>query len=110
MKEMELSPNLIEETHHINKKDCPSGTALALSHLSDPPTEIKAHRKEDVFGTHCVHYNLSGEQITLTHTALSRELFASGALKALCFLYEKEKGLYTMDDVFAKENSYVKTC
>lgn len=98
-----ISPSKIEETHHTEKKDAPSGTAKALSNLFAEEIPITSYRKENVFGDHCVTFALPGEEITLTHRALSRELFAKGAILALSFLYQKEKGLYTMEQVFKDE-------
>ncbi len=101
MKTILLPPTLIEETHHIHKKDSPSGTAIDLASLNN--SNINSIRKKEVFGVHSVIYKLFEEELTITHTAKSRDLFANGAIKALCFLYQKQKGLYTMDDVYSKE-------
>ena len=95
-----LSPSKIEETHHVQKKDAPSGTAKAIKALFDEDVPITSHRKGEVFGDHTITFALPGEEIHLTHHASSRELFARGAVDAISFLSQKEKGLYTMEQVY----------
>lgn len=109
MREISSPPTLIKETHHIHKKDTPSGTAKDLASLFESPPPIDAIRQGEVFGEHKVIYNLGFEEITLTHTAESRALFAYGAIKAATFLYEKPAGLYTMENVYDEESSYAQT-
>ena len=111
------------ETHHRNKVDAPSGTALSLldevlastgrtregdvvfgrqGHTGvRPKGQIAVHtiRMGDVVGEHSVHYSGPGETITLTHTALSRDAFAQGALTAAAWIAGKSPGLYSMLDV-----------
>ena len=76
----------IEEAHHNRKRDAPSGTALKLRELmsehlgSDIPTA--STRAGYIPGTHRVGFDSEADQILLTHTARSREGFASGALLA----------------------------
>jgi 4-hydroxy-tetrahydrodipicolinate reductase len=75
----------IEEAHHIRKRDAPSGTALKLKDLLAPLTSeipIASTRAGNIPGTHRVGFDSVADQITLTHTARSREGFASGALLA----------------------------
>jgi 4-hydroxy-tetrahydrodipicolinate reductase len=103
IKEIKVPPTSITETHHINKKDSPSGTAKEISTLLEKEVPITSIRKEEAFGTHTITYKLSGEELEITHRAGSRELFAKGAIAALSFLYQKEKGLYTMDDVYTED-------
>ncbi|MCH9812007.1 hypothetical protein K0U07_04495 [bacterium] len=98
-----LTPTKIEETHHARKKDAPSGTAKALEAIFPQEIPITSYRTGDVFGDHTITYQLPGEEIRITHHATSRELFARGALDALSFLYQKEKGLYTMEQVYEDE-------
>jgi 4-hydroxy-tetrahydrodipicolinate reductase len=105
----------IEETHHIHKKDAPSGTAITLAErileqldrkktwsISQPfaPNELSilAHRIDEVPGTHLVKYSSAIDDIELTHTAHNRDGFALGALVAAEFLMGK-KGVFTMKDV-----------
>jgi 4-hydroxy-tetrahydrodipicolinate reductase len=106
---MPCAPSSINETHHTHKKDTPSGTAKDLASSFSPRPPINATRREGIFGIHTASYDLFEEDIQITHNAKSINLFADGAIKALCFLYEKEEGLYTMDDVYAKEPEYANT-
>lgn len=99
----------IVETHHTKKKDAPSGTALRLARalrenggaagnrFSDD--RIHALRSGDVVGEHEIRFAGPGERITITHSATSRELFASGALRAAAFLAGKTAGKYTIDQM-----------
>ena len=76
----------IEEAHHNRKRDAPSGTALELRDLigmqfaSDIPTS--STRAGHIPGTHRVGFDSEADQILLTHTARSRQGFATGALLA----------------------------
>ena len=76
----------IEEAHHNRKRDAPSGTALKLRDLmreqfgSDIPTS--STRAGHIPGTHRVGFDSEADQVLLTHTARSRQGFASGALLA----------------------------
>ena len=105
----------IEETHHIHKKDAPSGTAITIAErileqldrkktwsISQPfaPNELSifAHRIDEVPGTHLVKYSSVVDDIELTHTAHNRDGFALGAIVAAEFLMGK-KGVFTMKDV-----------
>ncbi len=105
----------ITETHHVQKLDAPSGTAiktaqLILASLKNKtgwklaPTDesdaipITAHRIENVPGTHEVIYNSPADEIKIVHTAHSREGFADGALLAAQWIHGK-KGIFTMNDV-----------
>lgn len=106
---------VLEETHHTQKKDAPSGTAITLAeqilenvarkkHWTKEPTNdpdsfpIIAHRMEDVPGTHSVKYTSAIDDIEIIHTAHNREGFARGAVLAAEFLQGK-KGIFTMKDV-----------
>ncbi len=105
----------IEETHHTQKLDAPSGTAITLAEriLSKLKTknswvnnktsikeelEIISHRIENVPGTHEVIYSSEADEIKLIHTANSRKGFAEGALLAAKWIQDK-KGIFTMKDV-----------
>ena len=105
----------IEETHHTQKLDAPSGTAITLAEriLSKLKTknswvnnktsikeelEIISHRIENVPGTHEVIYSSEADEIKLIHTARSRKGFAEGALLAAKWIQDK-KGIFTMKDV-----------
>ncbi|MBX7144958.1 MAG: 4-hydroxy-tetrahydrodipicolinate reductase [Oligoflexia bacterium] len=108
----------IVETHHRNKKDAPSGTALELlSCLGDPQniiidrsarhagrnkTEIgvASLRGGDMVGEHTVFLCANGERLELTHRAWSRRIFARGALTAFLKLLNRPAGLYSLDQLF----------
>lgn len=103
----------IEEIHHTQKLDAPSGTAISLANgiienssynkwtLENPKENelhIEAKRIENVPGTHSVFYDSNVDQIEIKHTAHSREGFALGAVVAAEWLVGK-KGVFTMKDV-----------
>ncbi len=103
-----LSPSFdfsIEEFHHKHKKDSPSGTALLLSNSLNKnenlikSSEIKSFRIGEIYGTHLVHAVSESEWITIKHQALNRSVFASGALKAASWLYNKKPGLYEFKEI-----------
>jgi 4-hydroxy-tetrahydrodipicolinate reductase len=85
----------IEESHRAEKKDAPSGTAHSLAALLPHPPEIHSIREGDIIGEHKILISLPYEEIEIRHTALSRDLFAIGALKACHFLCNKPPGVYT---------------
>jgi 4-hydroxy-tetrahydrodipicolinate reductase len=112
----------VVETHHRNKVDAPSGTALLLAwaaaegrgrdldEVAVYGREGRAPRKEGeigihalrggaVVGEHRIVFYGSGEEIEVVHRALSRRAFAEGALKAARFVATSEPGLYSMRDV-----------
>lgn len=105
----------LEEIHHTQKKDAPSGTAITLAeqilarvhrkkkwvnHLSDniDELEIISERIDPAPGTHKVKYQSSIDDIEIIHTAHNRKGFAAGAVLAAEFLAGR-KGIYTMKDV-----------
>jgi 4-hydroxy-tetrahydrodipicolinate reductase len=89
----------IKEWHHEKKKDMPSGTALELAKALKNKPEIVSYREGDIVGIHTVSFQSGSEVIELTHKALSRDLFAEGAIKAAEFLFNKPNGLYGMEDL-----------
>ncbi len=111
----------IVETHHKNKIDSPSGTALILADSIDdalnnemiyqynrhsirqkrPDKEIGIHsiRGGTEVGKHTVLFLGENETLEITHTVTSRSIFAKGALKAAKFLVEQDNGLYSMKDL-----------
>lgn len=96
----------IKESHHIHKKDSPSGTAIMLKNLinkSHPHKEIEicSKREGEIIGEHEVIFSNNFEKISINHTAISRELFADGAIKAAIWLSSKEAGLYKISDIFS---------
>lgn len=113
----------IYDDHHKKKKDYPSGTALMLANAiangknkklasikgkiflnkkgKGIPKKINFYvkRKGNTVGKHSINYNNQIEKIEIKHTSISRELFAEGALKAALWIKEKNKGLFTMQDM-----------
>lgn len=94
------------ETHHTAKKDAPSGTALAIAGAahagSGVEVPITAVRVGHVPGTHMLVFDAPFEQVTLTHEARDRRVFAEGALVAARWLAaQRVPGVYTMADVLA---------
>ena len=103
----------IEEIHHTQKLDAPSGTAISLAKgviensdynnwtLENPKSDdilIEAKRIENVPGTHTVTYNSNIDLIEIKHLAHNREGFALGAVIAAEWIVGK-KGVYSMKDV-----------
>jgi 4-hydroxy-tetrahydrodipicolinate reductase len=96
----------VDETHHIHKKDAPSGSALRLGEkvceglkkdlkdmmvhdpegqMDEPPENkilMRSYRKGEVVGDHTVSFENNGERIEFTHHAWTRDAFANGALRA----------------------------
>ena len=102
----------MEEIHHTQKLDAPSGTAITLAEgvikhtdyanwtLETPISNeihIEAKRIENIPGTHSIFYDSEVDQIEIKHTAHSREGFALGAVIAAEWLVGK-KGVFTMKD------------
>jgi 4-hydroxy-tetrahydrodipicolinate reductase len=87
----------IEEAHHSRKRDAPSGTALRLRNIlataAAREIPIASTRAGHIPGTHRVGFDGAFDQITLTHTARTREGFASGALLAAEWIKGK-RGVY----------------
>jgi 4-hydroxy-tetrahydrodipicolinate reductase len=94
----------INETHHIHKKDAPSGTAKTMAEIAReasgrPVTDIRALREGEVIGDHDIIFETAEDILTLKHHARNRDMFARGALTAAKFLRNKTSGLYHMQDV-----------
>jgi len=87
----------IEETHHIHKKDAPSGTALSLAdEFKTKNVRISSKREGEVFGEHKIILENEYERIEICHSAKNRELFAKGCVD---FIKETEKysnGFYSI--------------
>lgn len=109
----------IDEIHHTQKIDAPSGTAITLAngilenndtyyswvceegrmpHTTAGQLGVVAHRIPDVPGTHTVSYNSDIDSISITHQAHNRKGFALGAVLAAEWLADK-KGIYTIKDM-----------
>jgi 4-hydroxy-tetrahydrodipicolinate reductase len=100
----EYAVDLIEHHHH-RKVDAPSGTALALadavsagSGVPVPPSRIHSIRAGDTIGAHSVQFAGPFETIRIEHDAVSRQLFAIGALRLARWLHGRPAGLVTVDD------------
>ena len=110
----------IVEKHHNKKLDAPSGTALMLADAIKDTREsteyvydrhsVRRQRSSDEIGIHSVRggtivgeheviFAGNNEVITISHTAMSREIFAAGAVRAAAFLVGKPAGMYNMSDV-----------
>jgi 4-hydroxy-tetrahydrodipicolinate reductase len=106
---------MLEEIHHTQKKDAPSGTAISLAEqvlahikqkqkwVNEPaasPDELSiiSKRIDPAPGTHTITYHSTIDDISITHTAHNRIGFASGAVLAAEFMKGK-KGIYTMKEV-----------
>lgn len=112
----------VVETHHRNKVDAPSGTALFLGEAAaegrgksledvavygregyqpreDGEIGVHALRGGAVVGEHRVIFYSEGEELEVIHRALSRRTFADGALRAAKFVANMTPGLYNMQDV-----------
>lgn len=110
----------IEETHHTQKLDAPSGTAITLANdiiahssyenwvlmpkeKSTTDLPIVAHREDQVPGTHKISYTSAEDKISIEHEAFSRQGFALGAVIAAEWLMGK-KGVFGMKDVLGLGN------
>lgn len=113
----------IVEKHHNQKVDAPSGTALMLANAAKEGLDfepeyvyerhsvrqkrdkkeigISAVRAGTIVGEHDVIFGGRDEVITLSHLALSKEIFATGAINAAAFLIGKPAGMYSMKDMLA---------
>jgi 4-hydroxy-tetrahydrodipicolinate reductase len=108
----------IFETHHMHKKDSPSGTALALAKaigngvivngnqktFPRHAEEIAIHstREGEIVGEHTLVLECGHERIELKHTAHSRDAFAQGALIAAKFLAPQDPGFYSIKNILTK--------
>ena len=92
----------IVETHHVHKKDAPSGTALALgaaAERSGAGPRDASLRAGDVGGEHLGQFTGAGERIELVHRATSRDVFARGALLAASRLHGRDAGAWRLRDL-----------
>jgi len=112
----------ITDNHHKNKIDYPSGTALMLASavakgkskklksligkfsfkkniMTNNKINFFIARKGSTIGKHSIEFNNNIEKIELKHDALSRELFANGAINAAVWIKKKRNGLFNMKDM-----------
>ena len=112
----------ILDVHHKNKKDAPSGTALALGKAVAEGRKISlkkissmkpnnkrkkkinqlnffCKRQGKIVGEHSAIFTNSGEEIELRHKAFNRSIYAVGAIKAAIWILKRKKGFYKMSDI-----------
>lgn len=123
-----LEPNFdieIIEKHHNQKLDAPSGTALAIAdsintalvqkqeYVYDRHSRRKKRSKSEIgihavrggtiVGEHSIIFAGNDEVIEISHSAMSKDIFGTGALRAAKFMYGKTPGLYDMNDLITAE-------
>lgn len=93
----------IVESHHVHKRDAPSGTALSLGEMvtqgRGSPPHYASLRCGDVVGEHLVQFTGAGERLELVHRATDRDIFARGALEAAVRLAGKGPGRYDFGEL-----------
>ena len=94
----------ITETHHVDKKDAPSGTALTLQqilHEANPAlnVEITSHREGDASGLHVIEARSESDRLEIRHEAFSRRGFAEGAIRAAEWIADKT-GTWEFREIF----------
>ena len=93
------------ETHHCQKQDAPSGSALLLAKAIQRevpgrlPVSIHSIRSGKILGQHALLFNTGEERLTLIHEIDSRDAFVKGALEAALFVLSQPPGLYGMQDL-----------
>ncbi|MGI6669417.1 MAG: 4-hydroxy-tetrahydrodipicolinate reductase [Acetivibrionales bacterium] len=116
----------IIEKHHNQKLDAPSGTALEIADCNQLGIEtisrntcmtgihavkresrneigIHAVRGGTIVGEHTVIFAGNDEIIEISHTAMSKDIFGTGALRAAEFIHGKKPGIYNMDDLISED-------
>ena len=95
---------LLEDIHHKNKKDQPSGTALSLKASFSPSlrrkVQVTSERRGREFGVHRIILRGDEEEILIQHRAFNRQVFARGALRALKWLKGRPPKLYSLEDIY----------
>ncbi|NCN40578.1 4-hydroxy-tetrahydrodipicolinate reductase [bacterium] len=92
------------ETHHVHKKDKPSGTALRLKEALEMAVghevpKVTAFREGEVIGDHKVFAQGEFEEISLEHKATDRRVFAQGSIQAALWLVDQSPGFYSLEDM-----------
>jgi len=95
---------ILSETHHVHKKDAPSGTAKTMAEIAEQFSKIKVKeiesiRQGEVIGDHTITFEGPVDLVSIHHHAKTRDIFAQGSLVAAKFLSKKKKGLFNMQDV-----------
>ncbi len=92
------------ETHHTQKRDAPSGTALRLidvlgekTGMELGPDRVHCIRAGDVVGDHAIRFAGVGQRLEISHSVTSRDVFAAGALHAAAWLCGRGPGSYTIE-------------
>lgn len=101
----------IEDTHHVHKKDAPSGTALKLGEAAAAArgesgtanVTFESERRGEVPGDHKVTMSSSTEVLAFSHSVTTRDVFAAGAVRAARWIVERKAGFYSMQDVLFSE-------
>lgn len=96
----------IKETHHVHKKDAPSGTAKFMAEIvknisGKAEIPISSIRENEVVGDHEITFESNVDVVRISHSAKTRDIFAYGALRATKFVVKKENGLFSMKDVLS---------
>ncbi len=97
----------VSETHHVHKRDAPSGTALKLGEAmavargddSTNAIQYSSERRGDIPGDHEVKMSSPTEQLIFSHSVTTRQVFVDGALKPARWVLDRPPGLYSMQDV-----------
>jgi|TARA_B110000495_G_C23030827_1_gene613869 4-hydroxy-tetrahydrodipicolinate reductase len=97
----------VSETHHVHKRDAPSGTALKLGEAmavargddSTNAIQYSSERRGDIPGDHEVKMSSPTEQLIFSHSVTTRQVFVDGALQAARWVLDRPPGLYSMQDV-----------
>ena len=94
----------LTETHHIHKKDAPSGTAKTMAEVAEviaktKVKDIESIREGEVIVDHTITFESPVDLISIHHHAKTRDIFAEGSLVAAKFVAKKKKGLFNMQDV-----------
>ena len=92
--------NLVD-IHHAQKVDAPSGTAKLINSWLTHPCPISSSRTGDEIGTHVLELSNANEQLSITHKALNRTVFASGARWAAQTIFKNNhlNGLYSFEEL-----------
>ena len=101
----------IEEVHHTEKVDSPSGTALELKKVIEIADiannilslNIESKRVEGIFGIHKVIFSSDSDYIEFKHEALSRKVFAEGAIEISKLISSRSPKMYELEDFFNAE-------
>jgi 4-hydroxy-tetrahydrodipicolinate reductase len=94
----------IRETHHVHKKDAPSGTAKKIAEIiqearKEQVKDIESIRQGEIVGNHEIVFDSELDTIKIGHFAKTRDIFAKGALSAAKWIIHKNKGLFSTQDM-----------